>query len=235
MASIGDTTRPAFAYDSATDTWIPVGIGPHSHTAASVNAVATSSFAAKGDLLVGTGAGTLVAQTVGANGTVLTADSTQADGVIWSTPAATTPTFSGAQATSNGASYSYTSGVETLLTFASETYDTNNFHSTSSNTGRLTIPTGGAGKYLFNATGIFIGTVPSYIFVKLYKNGSRIPDAIAYGATIGFVSGNNNGPVTGSVMADAVAGDYFELYVQSDQSTGTKNLYGSFSCSFLGA
>ncbi len=86
MASIGDTTRPAFAYDQATDTWVPVGIGPHSHTAANVGAVATSSFAAKGDLLVGTGAGTLVAQTVGANGTVLTADSAEADGVKWAAP-----------------------------------------------------------------------------------------------------------------------------------------------------
>lgn len=88
MASIGDVTRPAFAYDQATDTWVPVGIGPHSHTAAGVGAVATSSFAAKGDLLVGTGAGTLVAQTVGANGTVLTADSAEADGVKWAAPAA---------------------------------------------------------------------------------------------------------------------------------------------------
>jgi hypothetical protein len=87
MASIGDTTRPAFAYDQATDTWVPVGIGPHTHTAASVNAVATSSFAAKGDLLVGTGAGTLATQTVGANGTVLTADSAEADGVKWAAPA----------------------------------------------------------------------------------------------------------------------------------------------------
>lgn len=87
MASIGDTTRPAFAYDQATDTWVPVGIGPHSHTASGVGAVATSSFAAKGDLLVGTGAGTLVAQSVGANGTVLTADSAEADGVKWAAAA----------------------------------------------------------------------------------------------------------------------------------------------------
>jgi hypothetical protein len=90
MASIGDVTRPAFAYDEATDTWVPVGIGPHSHTAANVGAVATSSFAAKGDLLVGTGAGTLTAQTVGANGTVLTADSAEADGVKWAVPGGAT-------------------------------------------------------------------------------------------------------------------------------------------------
>jgi hypothetical protein len=45
-----------------------------------------STITAKGDLLVGTGSGTLVAQGVGANGTVLTANSAQADGVEWVAP-----------------------------------------------------------------------------------------------------------------------------------------------------
>ena len=31
MPSVGSTTRPAFVYDQATDTWVPVGIGPHTH------------------------------------------------------------------------------------------------------------------------------------------------------------------------------------------------------------
>lgn len=31
MPSIGQTTRPGYVYDSATDTWIPIGIGPHTH------------------------------------------------------------------------------------------------------------------------------------------------------------------------------------------------------------
>ena len=44
----------------------------------------------KGDIIVATGNATLVRQGVGTNGQVLTADSTQADGVIWATP--TTPT-----------------------------------------------------------------------------------------------------------------------------------------------
>ena len=41
----------------------------------------------KGDIIVATGNATLVRQGVGANGTVLTADSAEADGVKWAAPA----------------------------------------------------------------------------------------------------------------------------------------------------
>ena len=109
MASIGDTTRPAFAYDQATDTWIPVGIGPHSHTAANVGAVATSSFAAKGDLVAGTGAGTLSNLTVGANNTILTADSSTATGLKWGAAPSTAATLTQiATGTLSGTSLSLT-------------------------------------------------------------------------------------------------------------------------------
>lgn len=43
----------------------------------------------KGDLLAGTTAATIARQSVGANGTVLTADSAQATGVKWAAPTAT--------------------------------------------------------------------------------------------------------------------------------------------------
>jgi len=86
MASIGDTTRPAFAYDSATDTWVPVGVGPHSHTPAAIGAISSSLVTTKGDLIVATGSGTVVRQGVGADGSMLVADSTSADGVSWAGP-----------------------------------------------------------------------------------------------------------------------------------------------------
>ena len=49
------------------------------------NSMATA-LTTKGDIIVATGSGTFVRQGVGTNGQVLTADSAQADGVIWSTP-----------------------------------------------------------------------------------------------------------------------------------------------------
>ena len=49
--------------------------------------LSTAQFSAKGIILVGTGTGTFAAQSVGTNGQVLSANSAQADGVEWVTPA----------------------------------------------------------------------------------------------------------------------------------------------------
>ena len=51
-------------------------------------AINPSTITAKGDLIVGTGAGTFVAQAVGTNGQLLSANSAQADGVEWVNPPA---------------------------------------------------------------------------------------------------------------------------------------------------
>jgi hypothetical protein len=87
MATIGDTTRPEYIYDSATDTWIPVGIGPHSHTPAAIGAIASSIVTTKGDIIAATGSGVVVRQGVGADGSYLVADSSQADGLNYASGA----------------------------------------------------------------------------------------------------------------------------------------------------
>jgi hypothetical protein len=72
----------------------------------------------KGDIIVATGNATLVRQGVGTNGQVLTADSTQADGVIWATPASSSPANAAAYV---GANESTTSTSFTALTTAGPT------------------------------------------------------------------------------------------------------------------
>ena len=79
MATVGTTPRPAYVYDANTDTWIPVGVGPHSHA----NFVEATVVDAKGDLLVASADNTVTKLTVGANDFVLTADSGATNGVKW--------------------------------------------------------------------------------------------------------------------------------------------------------
>lgn len=70
MSYLKDTDTIQYYSGSA---WVNSGISP-------------ATFTTKGDILVATGSGTFVRQPVGTNGQVLTADSTQADGVTWTTP-----------------------------------------------------------------------------------------------------------------------------------------------------
>jgi hypothetical protein len=82
MATISNTPRPGYVYDSADAVWYPIGTGTHSH-----NEIPTTIVDAKGDLIAATAADTVSRLAVGANDTVLTADSTQATGMKWATPA----------------------------------------------------------------------------------------------------------------------------------------------------
>jgi hypothetical protein len=82
MATISNTPRPGYVYDSADAVWYPIGTGTHSHSE-----IASTIVDAKGDLIVATAADTVARLAVGANDTVLTADSTAATGLKWATPA----------------------------------------------------------------------------------------------------------------------------------------------------
>lgn len=44
MATLGTTTRPAYVYDAETDTWIPIGVGPHSHTSLDGSTLTTATI-----------------------------------------------------------------------------------------------------------------------------------------------------------------------------------------------
>lgn len=89
MATISNTPRPGYVWDSADNVWYPIGVGAHQHTnAADTPAVIPNALVdAKGDLLTATADNTPARLAVGANNTVLTADSSTATGLKWATPA----------------------------------------------------------------------------------------------------------------------------------------------------
>jgi hypothetical protein len=114
MANLGNTTRPAYVYDAETDTWLPIGVGAHSH-----DQIPASIVDAKGDLIVGTAADTVQKRTVGADGSYLVADSTQTTGLNWAGPS----TIAGKNKVMNGDFSIWQRGS----TFTSLPSDTKNF------------------------------------------------------------------------------------------------------------
>ena len=102
----------------------------------------------------------------------------------------------------------------TAITFDSELFDTDGFHSTSSNTSRFTIPSGKDGKYNFgiNFTDIGNGQAGSIVTLAVYKNGSLITSYQTFynKGTNDYAAWSNSYVVTG------VAGDYFEFFTKNN-------------------
>tara|TARA_R110002126_G_scaffold290733_1_gene448440 strand:- start:860 stop:1750 length:891 start_codon:yes stop_codon:yes gene_type:complete len=189
---------------------------------------------AKGDLIVGTGADTFARLAVGTNGHTLVADSSTATGLAYAAPAAG-GSFVGCSVYDSNATQSIATGTDTVVTFNSEFFDTDGFHSTSSNTGRITIPSGKGGKYLFIASGFFVN-LASGKEARFYKNGNQL---LSYGWT----SASGVAGTSISAILDLVATDYIEFRVVQGsggnadlyKSGGAAGEYAYFQCQFLGA
>jgi len=80
MATISNTPRPGYVWDSTDNVWYPIGVGGHSH-----GEIPATIADAKGDLIVGTAADTVSRLAVGTNGQYLKADSTAGTGLAWAT------------------------------------------------------------------------------------------------------------------------------------------------------
>jgi hypothetical protein len=183
----------------------------------------------KGDIIVATGNATLVRQGVGANGTVLTANSAQADGVEWAAIPASTPTFSGVQLRIGGSNLTISNATNTTINWPSETFDTDGYHSTVTNTSRITVPSGKAGKYFINSA-IYWEASPAAdaVALRIYKNGSQVQ----FNATPKLA--NIQVTVVASVTLDLAVGDYVELIVYQNSGSNLQvNVDGTYT--FLGA
>ena len=78
MATISNTPRPGYIFDSQDNVWYPIGVGGHSHGEISATIVDV-----KGDLIVASAADTVTRLAAGTDGYYLQADSTQTTGLKW--------------------------------------------------------------------------------------------------------------------------------------------------------
>jgi hypothetical protein len=164
---------------------------------------------AKGTIFAASGANTPLAVAVGTNGQVLTADSTVSAGVKWATTASSTPTYSGCAIYKTSAQ-TIPNITGTAVTFDSEYLDTDSYHSTSSNTSRITIPSGKAGKFLVTTNLQFSNNISAQIVVQIMKNGSALVGA-QYPQSSVSVSGGF-ATVSASGIVDCAVADYIEIY-----------------------
>ena len=220
----GGTTGQVLSKTSGTDlafSWV---------AADDTNAIQNAIVTAKGDLIGATAASTPARLGVGTNGQVLTADSTASTGLKWATASSS---FVGCSLFQSG-NQSVSTGAYTAITFDSESFDTDAFHSTSSNTSRITIPAGRAGKYLFTRQINWAGAIGSgsYVAFKLYLNGT---DLASYGTSALTSNGQMNNAA--SVIVNASVADYFEMYVYQNTggSASTQSNGTFFQCQYLGA
>ena len=188
-------------------------------------------IAAKGDLIVGTANDTPGILSVASTaGYTLVAKSSEATGLAWEAPAAPTAVSCYVKNTN---AQSLTSGSYQTLTFDAEYFDTDSIHSTSSNTGRLTVPSGLGGKWLVTISLLAATSTAVDWYTKINVNGNEI-----YRFNWRSVGASENTSGNFAAVLNLSANDYVETtcYQASGVSQNiTTDGLGHFGISRLGS
>ena len=143
--------------------------------------------------------------------------------------------FSGCSVTQTSAQ-TLTTSVDTVITFNAETFDTDSYHSTVTNTGRITIPSGKNGFYRFYFTIGLLAQSNGRRMCSLRKNGS----SVLFTVETSELGQNFVQPtLTSTGTVELVATDYLECvyYQDSGSSINTNGTADrvNFGVQYLGA
>jgi hypothetical protein len=189
-----------------------------------------------GDIIYASAANTPARLGIGSTGQVLTVSG----GIpSWATASSSTPSFVGCFMYKSS-NQSISNDTSTVLTFTAEEIDTDGFHDNSTNTGRITIPSGKGGKYLFIGYASFETNGTGSRAVSFVKNGSTTVASPTRIAALGESGSDTR--VNGQIIVNLVAGDYIEMTAYQ-KSGGSLNVQGDsidtfrtkFGCVYLGA
>ena len=196
-------------------------------------AIAKSLVDAKGDLIAATADNTVARLAVGTNCYTLVAASGESTGLKWGLGSA----FHGASVY-NTAVQSVSNSTFTHITFDSEYYDTDGFHSTSSNTARFTIPANFGGYYRLTAKLFFATNGTGSRLGIFYKNGTTAGDQIKGSYLEQGAYANANNMLHWTWVGELAAGDFVTAAIWQDSggSLNTANTdYAFYAIEYIGA
>jgi hypothetical protein len=188
----------------------------------------TDLITTAGDLLYGTAADTVARLGIGTAGQVLKVNS-----------GATAPEWGAAGGGGfvgcflyRGSDQTISNNTQTAVLWDNETLDTNSFHSTSTNTSRITIPSGKAGKYLVFSKINWQSNATDIRFSFFKKNGT----AVANGNGT-FIDSDGYAINVDQIVIDLAENDYLEVFCQQNSggNLGVKFQESCFSVVYLGA
>lgn len=112
-------------------------------------------------------------------------------------------------------SQSVPNAIFTPLTFDQESFDTDNLHSLSVNTERVTFTAAVVGKWVFTASAHFGGNSNGQRIFRIEKNGGPLS------AVVAAPPGANNHGVGVACVIDVAAGDFMNVTVYHDGTGGS--------------